>query len=807
MKRFSARHALLVTAAAVVLMTGCDTQVVVDPEGLRCDRGDLCPSGYTCRGGYCRSESTAACLGVSCNAPPPAACRESVLVEYEQTGLCNADTGTCLYPSKQTDCANGCAEGACLPCSPASCTVPPSPECRDANTLRTFTAPGTCDGAQCRFEPTDVTCPNGCADGACTGADLCAGVTCTTPPAARCSGNVLTTYAATGTCQPGTGQCSYTSSSAVCSGQCVAGACVSSSLTFTQVGPGIRSSVNAVDMVPGSSGAHVLAVGPKGYAAKWNGSVWTQLPTNTSKDLYAVYLRSAQSGFIVGEGGTAFRYDGSALLPLSLPNANVDLVAVHGRGSRVLIAGRDGRAWRSSDAATFTAAAMPTPPLSTSYEINDAFIAPDDAERLAGACTSVGVTSPCVFYAPAGSTSAWQLHHTNTGPGQGFGAVGPAVDGSAAFVAQGINVRRHTNTGSYSQTNTPQGLSGSAVVGIAPDSNNSGTASFLLTSRTSTAAGRLYHFVKGNAPVPLMRVHGAKQALSRSHSGGVIVSDSGTVGANVFRRGANTDEALDLAGNWVDADAVPNGRRVLANGYADFAVKEPGSATWRWIESPVATAWFRGVVAGTQWVLGFGDGGRVYRWAPGGDHTLLNGGGTQNLTAGCRNGDNEAFIVGAAGTILRFDGTALAQMQSPTAETLTSVHCTGAGEAFAAGRNGTVLRLSGGVWSALSPALGGAPQLSSVWAGDGVVAVAGDGFFAVHGGTGWSVLPSRGGLSNLVGRSRNELYATAVRDVVRWDGASWTVAYSADETFTGGTAAGTGALFVGPAGMVVEGRP
>jgi hypothetical protein len=56
--------------------------------------------------------------------------------------------------------------------------------------------------------------------------DRCQGVVCDTPPANVCKDtSVLTEYASPGTCQPGTGECSYSSQDRTCAKGCANGAC------------------------------------------------------------------------------------------------------------------------------------------------------------------------------------------------------------------------------------------------------------------------------------------------------------------------------------------------------------------------------------------------------------------------------------------------------------------------------------------------------------------------------------------------------------------------------------------------------
>lgn len=128
--------------------------------------------------------------------------------------------------------ASGLAISACgddkttgPPICTAACDTPPAAVCVDASVLRSFASPGACgtDGA-CTYGHVDLTCEHGCEAGACKGVvDPCADVTCTTPPAAACDGDSLTTYASLGTCAAG--NCSYGSVAIPCSHGCANGAC------------------------------------------------------------------------------------------------------------------------------------------------------------------------------------------------------------------------------------------------------------------------------------------------------------------------------------------------------------------------------------------------------------------------------------------------------------------------------------------------------------------------------------------------------------------------------------------------------
>lgn len=231
---------------------GCvNGSCMADPcSGISCTT----PPGPTCQGNLRRTYgATGTCSGAmcsypptdtACNSPPATACvGANTLRTYGSSGTCQS--GACVYSPTDTTCANGCSNGACNadPCAGVSCTSAPPAVCTGSNTrrvygspgtcgagmcsyptqdqtcnsppaascigstARTWSANGTCSGGACNYTSTDTACANGCTNGACNG-DPCAGVSCTTPPAATCaSSTTRRTFAASGTCSAG--NCSY----------------------------------------------------------------------------------------------------------------------------------------------------------------------------------------------------------------------------------------------------------------------------------------------------------------------------------------------------------------------------------------------------------------------------------------------------------------------------------------------------------------------------------------------------------------------------------------------------------------------
>jgi len=155
------------------------------------------------------------CVGKVCDSPPADDCLSGMQFQtYDKVGTCNE--GTCSYVPHSIACS--CTAHACTtdPCIGIVCTTPPSPICKDANTVTNYAASGTCAGGSCSYTPTNSGCPFGCANGACK-ADPCGSLTCVTPPPSTCKDTgTRTTYAASGTCS--SGACSYAPANSACSG-------------------------------------------------------------------------------------------------------------------------------------------------------------------------------------------------------------------------------------------------------------------------------------------------------------------------------------------------------------------------------------------------------------------------------------------------------------------------------------------------------------------------------------------------------------------------------------------------------------
>ncbi len=782
-----------------------------DAEGLRCDDDNPCGEGYLCTQGQCHSCTGAACNPgpvdlcerVVCDAPPVQRCQDASTLRTFATGACDSESGACRYPSTDLPCAFGCQGTVCRgdPCAGVSCTTPPAPLCLDPKTVRSYAQSGTCTAAQsqCVYEPTDAPCPSGCSEGRCKKEDLCAGKVCEMSPPAACVPGAVRTFTKPGTCDPGTGQCTYAQTDVPCALPCQNGVCMTPA-AFSQVGPRLRSRIAAVDQAPGSAGAHVLVVGPGGYAAKWNGGTWSVLSTGTTQDLRAVWLSSATSGYVAGNGGTLLRYDGAALTPVNVGglNPNANYVSVHGAQSYVLAAAEGGQILRF-DGATWSAPTF----VAAGLKLTGAYVSPTGEGRVVGA--SENPPRPTVGYASGPATQFLGVPDAPLPGGAGFLSVGPSDKGNpTAGLGLVGTVRLHHGVDGFSPGYTA--LKGGGVVGIAP--GGTATRLYALTAAGPGAPGALFD-LSSAGPRQLLTLSGSQQALSRNESGGVVVADSKLSSASIYRRSVVTDEVLEVAEHWVAASAHPSGSGVVLLS-ADGAVAlrpDVGPGRFTWVG---ANATFTDVAAGSAFSLVVGAGGSLYRWAGGNAPTQVTSGTLQGLRSLCRVSDAELYVVGDSGTALKTDGTTVTGMTTGTARNLRAVACLGPGSALAVGEGGTVLRLSGTTWAPLMPAFpdpGAALNGLSVRTGGGTLDVtAGNRLWRLSGNQWTQSPPAPSPVSAPLLRDLGDTYALGGKDVLRFDGVGWSKVFTAPYLLAGSVRAGGRLLFVGSEGVLVEGK-
>lgn len=197
---------------------GCvyDTTEVACADGCEVRQGDDAdPANGT---GQCLGDP---CADITCDSPPSpchastGTCRDGICEYAFEDGAPCDDNNACTLEDQ-------CVAGTCAGTA-KSCQSPPGNICSDSDTLSGYATTGTCNAGECQYATTPVECQFGCVQqnniGSCLG-DPCANITCTTPPAASCTGDSLVTFASAGTCSGG--ECAYTQATTACAHGCAA---------------------------------------------------------------------------------------------------------------------------------------------------------------------------------------------------------------------------------------------------------------------------------------------------------------------------------------------------------------------------------------------------------------------------------------------------------------------------------------------------------------------------------------------------------------------------------------------------------
>lgn len=748
------RFALLVP----LLLAGCNMAVMVDPEGHRCNEFDPCPVGY-------------ACVSFSCRL------------------------------------AMGVGGG-------------------DATGGGFVTAGGTSGG--------DAGGAAGGAGGG-GGGDLCANVSCSMVPAATCMGTTARSFSGPGRCEPSTGQCVFETFELDCApGACVSGACP---LTFSQTGPRLRFAINAIDLAPGSTGSSVVAVGDRSQVSQWNGTRWSTVPAPTTGiTLNAVNFTSQNMAWVVGENRTVWRWDRVAgtfmMTPAPGLSGTASLIGVDGTTDALVLIADTGGNFAKWNGTTWTTGALPTTSASA-FSMTSLWVDETQRERLAGVCTNTsGARRTCVAYRNAASSTAWFVD-TDATSTRSCAAVGPWLEvpdagGQDALCGFDDNGSlRHTSVGNFVASNLTL-LAGDGLVGITGGPPSAGTRPIWVQTSSGLGQGRLYR-VTGTSALPFptaqLDTFFGEEHLSPSESAGVVVAEVNRLKNvnNVFyRRTLPSDrtDAIDLGVDFVGATSFNNELTLLSK-KGDLAVLHQGSDAYEFRRPPsspqynleaaegrngaqtILVAGRDGVNAGLIARVNFAGYTRVTASAP-----------STTFKGVCRASDTEAWAVGTGGAVFSIGATMATRDPSvTTVNDLVGVDCPVVGQAVACGANSTVLRRSGGAWVAVPFPTPGR-TLTSCKLVNGTLWVAGDGVFARLGpmAPAWTMLPALPGLSNLVVRAPNDVFATSTPnasnfDVVRYDGNGWNpVLPGISGSPGGGVQVGGRVVWGGSSGALVEGR-
>jgi hypothetical protein len=151
-------------AVIVGMLGGCFDGTEGEPAEGRADASATDASttdgGAATDGG---AEDEDECARMCEDSPEPECVDDSTLRVFDEPGRCRADGG-CDYDSRTVDCPS-CP--ACDACASVTCDDPPEAQCVDDTTLRTYSAPGSCEVGTCEYPHTEMSCELGCSGGSC----------------------------------------------------------------------------------------------------------------------------------------------------------------------------------------------------------------------------------------------------------------------------------------------------------------------------------------------------------------------------------------------------------------------------------------------------------------------------------------------------------------------------------------------------------------------------------------------------------------------------------------------------------------
>jgi hypothetical protein len=258
---------------------------------------------------------------------------------------------------------------------------------------------------------------------------------------------------------------------------------------------------------------------------------------------------------------------------------------------------------------------------------------------------------------------------------------------------------------------------------------------------------------------------------------GVVVEGNANDG---FAETARLASGADLVDLWSSND----GTLLLAVGQSGRIFARRGGSDWVQETSPTSqnldTVW--GSDANNVWLVGRA--GTLVRWDTGtAAWVRVESPVTAPLTGVWGDAADRFFAAGVAGTIIVWDGEGWSAATGGTAENLRGVFLRSRSDGWAVGANGTVMRYRGLGWAKVPVMVDAetelAEELYGVWAfaGDDAWAVGTKGTIIRWNGTVWEVLdvPWETTLRGLYALAPNDMWAVGNEgQVLHWNGVEWT---------------------------------
>lgn len=225
---------------------------------------------------------------------------------------------------------------------------------------------------------------------------------------------------------------------------------------------------------------------------------------------------------------------------------------------------------------------------------------------------------------------------------------------------------------------------------------------------------------------------------------------------------------------------------VIASSCADSSDPTPPGGdqrAWSVVKEP-AGADYHGVwVSPSAEVFVVGENGSALRSADGENWTELNTGVSATLRGVYGVTSEDVYAVGAAGTMLHFDGAAWSPFPSPSDTSLFAVTITADGGLFVVGDDGLRARFAGTAWEAVTEQ----SWYLGVWGASetDVFAVGAGGDVSHYDGVSWEAMPNPAGmpLFDVWGTSARDVYAVGFDGIIiHYDGNQWVMVDSGQVT-------------------------
>jgi alpha-tubulin suppressor-like RCC1 family protein len=501
-----------------------------------------------------------------------------------------------------------------------------------------------------------------------------------------------------------------------------------------------RSQANlpgAVNALWGTSGSDVWAVGGGGQVYRYDGTSWNQVYSPTSADIVTVWGTSPTNVYIGCHSGKAFRWDGATWNDITPPQDLTSWPWGYWDWQYV------GEFWGSTPTDLYATLVHPS-------AVPEDWIAHYD-----------GSSWTVVWHE---TTGLYALRGTSNGSVHAVGGSGRIVRGYRASIAVTPANPTITALGATLQlSGQAQDANGSTIPGVTVTWSSINPA----VATVDASTGVVTAVANGTAVITATAPGGASGSTTVTVSQTVKTVAVNPAGASLG--GGSTTFTVSVQDSLGSAIASPAVTWTSLNPAVATVGVSTGEATAVASGQVAISATVGGITAYGVLTVAIGGATPVNLWAPMSSPT------TQALWGVWARSRTEAYAVGSAGTVLRYDGSQWTSMPSNTTASLYAVSGSSSSDLHAVGSSSAVLHYDGAWHQVTSPYSDS--YLDGVWAGSPVSAFAVGAYRAArYDGVRWTSMGSM--VSDLMavwGTSPASVFAVGYGGhPYRYDGTQWT---------------------------------